>query len=654
MNSKLMTKISAIAAAACFAFSSVPVLADGTPNIEVSFTDVTESDLTTLSGEAKILVSVKGAEGNATIAQMALGFDGDLKYKSIRFLQGENNPPSGVWYSPNATSANADKKFLASIMSRDGIKLDDSADLFVLTFAGESGKTVTLNLSSFEDTYCTVNGSDRAADKNAEITVAASDKANEGKNAAIRLIMDKVTDFTGKGDTGITVTITSEKTGGYTIYNVLDNALHRDGSVTMPTFNLENTVLADDTYTIEIAGIGYVPFKKTGVTFDDTLELSNADFVPGDVNADGKVDKEDKAAVEELIESGTYSEAADFNRDQKVDSYDLEVFGDLPDDAAVPSKMTTPSVVGGNQKVTVTWSKPEDDSVTGYVIKYGTSSTSLTNTKSITGKDTLTAELAGLVAGTTYYVQIAAKNASGEGEYSDIVSAKTAADTTQGGGGGGGGGGGSSSSSSSSSGGSKGGPGGVTNASGNNPNTETEGFTDLGNYEWAKNSVYTLKDKGIISGVSDTEFAPANNIKRGDFILILTRMLSVSDAFSENFADVPETAYYYNAIGSAKAAGIAQGSGDNFMPENSITRQDLITLAYRAFLTKGYIAETTDMSALDSFADNGEISDYARTAMASMVTAGIIKGADGNVNPTGNATRAEVAVMCARMVELMK
>ena len=163
-----------------------------------------------------------------------------------------------------------------------------------------------------------------------------------------------------------------------------------------------------------------------------------------------------------------------------------------------------------------------------------------------------------------------------------------------------------------------------------------------------------LKDKGIISGVSATEYAPANNIKRGDFILILTRMLNLTTEYSENFADVPESAYYYDALGKAKAAGIATGDGINFMPENSITRQDLITLAYRAFLNAGYITENTDTTALDNFNDRAEISDYAVNAMASMVNAGIIKGSDnGGVNPKGNATRAEVAVMCARLVELM-
>lgn len=136
-------------------------------------------------------------------------------------------------------------------------------------------------------------------------------------------------------------------------------------------------------------------------------------------------------------------------------------------------------------------------------------------------------------------------------------------------------------------------------------------------------------------------------------MLILVRMLGLNEEFTENFADVPATSYYYNAIGIAKAAGIAKGSGDNFMPDDTITRQDLITLAYRSFLNMGYISATEDYSSLDEFNDKNLIADYAVEAMASMVKAGIIKGSDGSVNPQGFATRAEVAVMCSRLLDLM-
>lgn len=580
MKFKNTSRLGAIAVAACLAFSQIPAFAVEDGKISVSFTDVTSS-ASTLAGEAKVMISVEGAEGKATIAQMALDFEGDLKYKSTNFLKGENNPDNGCsWIEKKAS----DKKLMTSIIATDGITFGDNEDLFIITFSGNPGETVTLNLSDLENTYCNVNGEDRNADGEKEITLTASDKENKGITAGIRLTMDKVLDFTGTGESGITVKITSDTNVGDTISTSIDTASvsnggHRDGTSSTPTFIIENTVVADDTYTVEVSGIGYVTYKKSGIKFTDELKITNADFIPGDVNNDGIVNDEDKAAVEQLISDKEYSIAADFNRDGKVNSADLEVFD---------------STSGGNS--------------------------GSDNTGGSTG--------------------------GGGGSSSGGGSTGGGGGGSSSGGGSTGGGGGSSSGGGSIGGGFSGGAGTAASSK--------ETFTDLGNHAWAKDAIYTLKDKGIISGVSDTEFAPANNIKRGDFILILTRMLSVNDEFTENFADVPESAYYYNAVGSAKAAGIAQGSENGFMPENSITRQDLITLAYRAFLAKGYISETSELTSLDAFGDKGDISDYAQTAMASMVNAGIIQGSDGKVNPKGFATRAEVAVMCARLCELMK
>ncbi|HCB95642.1 MAG TPA: hypothetical protein DEP65_08580 [Ruminococcus sp.] len=650
-------KILSTAIAACLAFSSMPVFADGAKQITVHFEDITATDATTLSGEAKVKVSVQGADGNVSIAQTALDFNGDLKYKSVNYLQGSDNPGGG---DSQITSINGNKITTGIISSKSGMNFGSSEDLFVITFSGEPGKETTLSLSDLENTYFTIDGQEYFPDSTTQITLKTSEKENKGKTATVKLTMDKVTGFSGAAKTGITLKIISEKTDNYSIDTMLDNTLiskggHRDGTSTIPKFTVENTVLADDTYTVELSGIGYITYKKTGVTFDKALEITNAEFVPGDINGDGKVDADDKALANEYVKNGEKNEAADFNRDGKVDADDLAVFDGIAD-KTVPAKPAKPTVTGGSKKITVKWTKPADESITGYTIKYGTSTDKLISTKEIDKADTVSTDITGLSANTTYYLQIAAKNAGGTGDFSDIVNAKTDAENTQGGGGTGGGGGSTGGGSIGGGGGGSTGGSGYTPSTPNNPTTPSSGetFTDLENHAWAKDAVYTLKNKGIISGISDTEFAPANNIKRGDFILILTRMLGVNNEFTENFADVPESAYYYQAIGSAKAAGIAQGSGENFMPENSIIRQDLITLAYRAFLAKGYITETTDLTSLDAFADKGDISDYAKTAMASMVKAGIIQGSNGNVNPKGFATRAEVAVMCARLCELMK
>ncbi len=651
-------RIGTLAIAACLAFSSMPAFAEGTKQIKVTLTDVTATDAATQYGEAKIKVSILGADGNISAVQNAFTFEG-LDYKNVQFLKGENNPPECVWVSPDKAKANADKKFSVGIAAPGGIAFGDNEEVYIITFSGEPGEKVTLNVA--DGTFCVTDGGSKiTASADGMCEAAASAKENKSIDAVIKLTMDKITGFNAAAETGITLKITSQTTKGYLITDILSNKAVQEGghreSTDIPTFTVKNSVLAGDKYTVELYGAGYVTYKKTDVTFDKPLEITNADFVPGDVNDDGKVDADDKALAEKS-KNGDYSEAADFDRNGKTDSADMKVFDGISD-KTVPTKMTAPTVTGGSKKITVKWTKPTDESVTGYTIKYGTSKDKLTGTKEIDKADTVSADITELSANTAYYLQIAAKNAAGTGEFSDIVNAKTDAENTQGGGGTGGGGGGGSTGGGSIGGGGGGSTGGsgYTPSTPNNPTTPSSGetFTDLENHAWAKDAVYTLKNKGIISGISDTEFAPANNIKRGDFILILTRMLGVNNEFTENFADVPESAYYYQAIGSAKAAGIAQGSGENFMPENSITRQDLITLAYRAFLAKGYITETTDLTSLDTFGDKDSISDYAKTSMASMVKAGIIQGSNGNVNPKGFATRAEVAVMCARLVELMK
>ena len=649
MKFKPMQKAGALAVAVCLAFSAMPVFAADADKIEVILTDVTETDLTTLSGEAKIKVSVKGAAGDISEANAAFTFSGDLDYKSVDFLKGSDDYSAGDFrVSTDRAEANAKNGFSAGFISSTTIKADDETELFIITFNGEAGKSVTVTLDK-EHTFLNVDGKKTAALDNTALSVTAIESTNESTNASVKLTMDKVPNFNaGNADGVVTLSITNERTKSVIKTKLSDE--YR-GSGTTASFTVENAVLKNDTYTVEISGSGYIPYKKTGVTFDKPLELTHADFVPGDVNNDGKIDEADKTKINEIISAKDYNIAADFNRDGYVNEDDAAILG-TGEISSKPVKMSKPTVTGGSEKITVNWNKAAD--ATGYTIKYGTSSTNLSNTKDINTADTTSTDITGLLANTTYYVQIAAKNSDGTGEFSDTANAKTDADTTTvgGGGGGGAGGGGGSSSSGGSTGGSTGG-GAIYPTTPTNPD-KTETFTDLENHAWAKDSIYALKEKGIISGVSGTEFAPANNIKRGDFILILTRMLSVNNEFTENFADVPESAYYYNAVGSAKAAGIASGDGANFMPEASITRQDLITLAYRALLAKGYIAETEDYTVLDAFADKDNISDYAAAPMASMVKAGIIQGSEGNVNPKGNATRAEVAVMCARLSELMK
>ena len=644
-------KISSILLAAAFV-TGLFVPAYAANEVEVFMKDVT-SESEVLAGEAKIAISAKGS-GTMNIAQIGFTVEGDMVCKS---LESKVDAPDDVRSSLRVLPGKeSDQLYVSMAYGAPAIQLNENTEteLCVLTFSGDVDDEVTLTLIEDEDSYFTPNYPadaqtlEAVAGDGGEETAQAADTGANAVNAKVTLEMNKVQDIQLDTDTyknnPINISITGEGENPIVFITDFENL----STATAKILELNTKLLDTMTYTVEISAVGYKTYTAKGQTLAQALSLSNDDFVPGDVNADGKVDGVDKAEFNKIKNNGEYKVNADFDRNGEVDENDARVFEGIEEALTKPAKMSRPTVTGGSYQITVNWTAPADTSITGYILKYGASSVNL-STRLELGANERQKTIESLSAGTTYYVAIAAVNAAGEGEFSDVVNGATSASVPGGGGGAGGGG--------SSSGGSSGGGGGAGGGGGFAPSTPStnpnEPFTDLGNYGWAKESIYKLKNKGIISGTSDTEYSPANNIKRGDFMLILTRMLKTDVAFEDNFADVPTDKYYYNAFGMAKAIGIASGDGANFMPENSITRQDLITLAYRAFLNAGYIAESTDTTALDAFGDKAEITDYAVNPMASMVAAGIINGSDGNVNPKGNATRAEVAVMCARLVDLM-
>lgn len=179
-------------------------------------------------------------------------------------------------------------------------------------------------------------------------------------------------------------------------------------------------------------------------------------------------------------------------------------------------------------------------------------------------------------------------------------------------------------------------------------------FADIANYAWANEAITALTQKGIIKGVSATEYAPASDIKRADFMLLLVRMLDLKADVTSNFDDISADKYYYEGIGIAKALGLTSGVGDNkFDPEASITRQDMFVLAYRILKMQEIGLIDADESAISTFDDYAKIADYAKEALASLVKNDLVKGSYNMLNPVGNATRAETAVFIYSIYNLI-
>lgn len=183
-------------------------------------------------------------------------------------------------------------------------------------------------------------------------------------------------------------------------------------------------------------------------------------------------------------------------------------------------------------------------------------------------------------------------------------------------------------------------------------NITSSRFLDMYEHGWADKAVKALDEKDVLYTTGYNKYRPAENITRADFAYMLMRMLGITGGEAELFGDVKELAYYAPEIRAGRAAGLLNGIGDSiFGVDNEITRQDMMVMCVRALEYKGLLgdAEKADLAA---FSDSGLVADYATDAVSKMVGSGLIRGnADGTMNPTGSATRAEAAVMLARLME---
>jgi len=178
-------------------------------------------------------------------------------------------------------------------------------------------------------------------------------------------------------------------------------------------------------------------------------------------------------------------------------------------------------------------------------------------------------------------------------------------------------------------------------------------FADISQFKWAQQAIEVMASKGVILGTSNTTFAPQEKVRRADFIVLLVRALSLTASVDGNFADVKSSAYYADAIAIAKKLGIVQGIGNNqFAPETNITRQEMMTLAARALSVAEINVKAGSQADLAKFKDSSKIASFAVESVATLVKNGIVTGDGANVNPRGNATRAETAMIIYKLYNL--
>ncbi len=173
-------------------------------------------------------------------------------------------------------------------------------------------------------------------------------------------------------------------------------------------------------------------------------------------------------------------------------------------------------------------------------------------------------------------------------------------------------------------------------------------FTDVAEDAWYHDYVYDLVYRGVVNGMTATTYEPEGKLTRAQFVKLLACSLADAETLKTYEGKHPfkdsEGHWAEAYIAWAKDKGIVEGvSATEFDPEAPITREQMATIFGRYALKQG-IELPKDAAPAGSFPDADKISEYAREFVELMRIAGILNGyEDGTFRPQGNATRAEAA-----------
>ncbi len=179
-------------------------------------------------------------------------------------------------------------------------------------------------------------------------------------------------------------------------------------------------------------------------------------------------------------------------------------------------------------------------------------------------------------------------------------------------------------------------------------------FTDMPAYgNWAHNGIDYVLYTGLMNGMSDRLFCPSLPMSRAMLVTVLYRQSGSPETSSEvPFTDI-RADWYRNAVAWAYENDIVKGTSDTtFNPDANITREQIAVLLYRYSSSNG--EDVSPGSDISVFPDYSAVHDWARKELAWANGKGIILGlSTGNgdiLDPTGNATRAQVATILMRLL----
>lgn len=178
---------------------------------------------------------------------------------------------------------------------------------------------------------------------------------------------------------------------------------------------------------------------------------------------------------------------------------------------------------------------------------------------------------------------------------------------------------------------------------------EVTDFTDFPT-GWSKEAMTRAVENGLLNGRTSTTINPEDTLTRAEMATIINRAFGATvEADISQYTDVSPDAWYYKEIAKAVNMRTFMGdSGNTMNPEANITREEVFTVIARAF-----VLGTEDYSTLDSFNDKGEVSDWAKSATAVLVSKKYVNGyGDNELAPQNDITREEFAQIMHNIVKV--
>ncbi len=182
-------------------------------------------------------------------------------------------------------------------------------------------------------------------------------------------------------------------------------------------------------------------------------------------------------------------------------------------------------------------------------------------------------------------------------------------------------------------------------------------FEDVNESDWFFEDVKYVNKNALMNGTSGTTFAPDENLTRAMLVTVLWRLEEEPVVnYLMSFDDIEAESWYTEAVRWAASEGIVKGVSETaFAPEDNITREQIATIMHRYAQYKGIDVSVGENTNILSYDDFDSISEYAIASMQYAVGSGLIKGkSESTLNPLDNATRAEIAAILHRFIEANK